>query len=180
MKNKLPTAVCVLIAAVLVIFGLLYGTWSGFCEDRAQVDELLTMENGLLDVLSYRAADGINLCAVAKRHLSAQDEDLVMLERRGRELLLAAEVRAFFTLDHAVADAFDAVSAKLKESASFQQSQRDQRYLDMLTADLSSLRASEVVTAYNQAAADFNRQLSQPVSGTLAALMGVERCPLYE
>ena len=180
MKNKLSTAACVLIAAVLVVFGMLYGTWSGFREERAQVDELLTMENGLLDVFSYRAADGINLSAVAKRHLPAQDEDLIALEKWGRELQQAAEVRASTSLDHAVNEAFDAVSAKLKDTPSFRQSQRDQRYLDMLTADFSSLRASEVVATYNQAAADFNTQLSQPVSGYLAALLGIEKCPLYE
>lgn len=180
MKTRLPTALCVLIALALVVFGLAFGTWSGFREDRAQVDELLTMENGLLDVLSYRAADGINLSAVAKRHLPAQDEDLITLERMGRELQLAADVRTSTSLDHAVDVAFAAVSAKLKETASFQQSQRDQRYLDMLAADFASLRSSEIVSTYNQAAADFNKQLSQPVSGTLAALMGIEKCPLYE
>jgi len=180
MKTRLPTALCVLIALVLVVFGLTYGTWSGFREDRVQVNELLTMENGLQDVLGYRAADGINLSAVAKRHLPAADEDLQELETFARQLQQASEVRASNSLDHAVAEAFEAVSAKLKETASFQQSQRDQRYLDMLTADFNSLRASEVVNTYNQAAADFNKQLAQPVSGWLASLLGIEKCPLYE
>lgn len=180
MKNKLPTALCVVIAVVLVVFGLLYGTWSGFREDRAQVDKLLTMENGLLDVLSYRAADGLSLSAVAKRHLPAQDEDLQELETFARQLQQASEVRASTSLDHTVAEHFSAVSTKLKETSSFQQSQRDQRYLDMLTADFSSLRASDVVNAYNQAASEFNSQLAQPVSGYLASLLGIEKCPLYE
>lgn len=180
MKNKLPASVCVLIAAVLVIFGVLYGTWSGFREDRAQVDELLTMENGLLDVLGYRAADGINVSAVAKRHLPAQDADLTALEKTARELQQAADSRLSITLDHAVSEAFAAVSAKLKETNSFLQSQRDQRYLDMLTADFNTLRASEIVAVYNQAAAEFNSQLDKPVSGDLAMLLGIEKCPLYE
>jgi len=180
MKTRLPTALCVLIALVLVVFGLTYGTWSGFREDRVQVNELLTMENGLQDVLGYRAADGINLSAVAKRHLPAADEELQELETFARQLQQASEVRASNSLDYAVAEAFEAVSSRLKETASFQQSQRDQRYLDMLTADFNSLRASEIVNTYNQAAADFNKQLSQPVSGWLASLLGIEKCPLYE
>ena len=180
MKNKLPTALCVVIAVALVAFGLLYGTWSGYREDRARVDELLTMENGLLDVLSYRAADGINLSAVAKRHLPAADEDLIALERYGRELQQAAEARVSTSLDHVVSEAFTAVSAKLKENASFRQSQRDQRYLDMLTADFNSLLASDVVTLYNQAAAEFNTRLDAPLSGDLAMLLGIEKCPLYQ
>ena len=180
MKFNLPTWLCVVLALGLVAFGLVFGTWSGYREDRADVTALLEADNGLMDVLSYRAADGINLSAVAKRHLPAQDEDLIALEKWGRELQQAAEVRASTSLDHAVSEAFDAVSAKLKDTPSFRQSQRDQRYLDMLTADFNSLRASDVVSAYNQAASDFNSQLAQPVSGYLASLLGVEKCPLYE
>lgn len=180
MKNELPTALCVVIALALVVFGLLYGTWSGFREDRAQVEKLVTMENGLLDVFGYRAADALNLCAVAKRHLPAQDEELILLERCGRQLQTAAELRAAVSLDHAVADAFAGVSVRLKETDSFRQSQRDQRYLDMLSADFATLRASDVVSAYHTAASAFNARLSQPVSGTLAAALGIEACPLYE
>ena len=55
MKFKLPMGVCVLIAIVLVLFGLGYGTFSGFREDRQQVTQLLSGENGLLDALSYQA-----------------------------------------------------------------------------------------------------------------------------
>ena len=178
MNFKLPTALCVLLMVVLVAFGLLYGTWSGYREDRAQVDELL--ENGLMDVLSYRAADGLNLCVVARRHLPAQDEALQELETFSRQLQQASEVRASTSLDHAVAAAFEKVSARLKESQSFQQSQRDQRYLDMLTADWNSLRSSEIVNAYNQAAAAYNAQLDQPLVGALAMWLGIEKCPLYE
>lgn len=180
MKGKIPTTVCVLIALVLVAFGLIYGTWSGYREDRAQVDELLTMENGLMDVLDYRAADGLNLCVVAKRHLPAADEDLQKLETAARQMQQSEDVRALTSLDHAVADAFSVVSAKLKETASFQQSGRDQRYLDMLAADLSSLQSSQIVSAYNRAAEDYNRQLDQPLVGTLASWLGIEKCPLYE
>ena len=54
MKFKLPMGVCVLIAIVLVLFGLGYGTFSGFREDRQQVTQLLSGENGLLDALSYQ------------------------------------------------------------------------------------------------------------------------------
>ena len=180
MKFRIPTALCVLIALVLVAFGLVYGTWSGYREDRAQVEGLLTMENGLMDVLGYRAADGLNLCVVAARHLPATDEDLLQLQEMARRLMEASEVRASTSLDHAAAEAFAAVSDKLKETPSFQQSERDQRYLDMLTADLNSLRASEIVNTYNQAAADYNSQLDQPLIGTLAAWLGIEKCPLYE
>ena len=70
MKPKLSIGVCVLISLALVVFGLLFGTMSGYADDRRQVTALLEGNNGLLDVLSYRGADGLNLCVVARRHLS--------------------------------------------------------------------------------------------------------------
>ena len=178
MNRKLPTALCVLIALLLVVFGLLYGTWSGYREDRAQVEELLTMENGLMDVLGYRAADGLNLCVVAKRHLPF--EEVQELEQFAHQLMQTEEIGALPALDRAVSEAFAATSRKLLETVSFQQSERDQRYLDMLTADLNSLHSSEIVSAYNRAAAKYNAQLEQPLIGTLAMWLGIEKCPLYE
>jgi len=176
--KKLPTALCVLIAVVLVAFGLLFGTWSGYREDRAQVEALVTMENGLMDVLAYRAADGLNLCAVAKRHLPADSAEMQTLEQTARQLQQATNFRP--QLDAELVRAAEAVSAKLAEMESFQQSQRDQRYLEMLRADMSSLRGSEIVSAYNQAAEAFNHQLDEPLTGDLAMLLGIERCPLYQ
>ena len=176
--KKLSAALCAVIAIVFVAFGLLFGTWRGYREDRAQVEAMLTMENGLMDVLSYRAADGLNLCAVAKRHLPAGDELLNTLASTARSLQQAQTFRP--ALDAELAQAVDAVSARLEQLESFQQSQRDQRYLAMLKADLSSLRGSEIVGAYNQAAEAFNRQLDAPVSGHLARLLGFEKCPLYQ
>ena len=44
MKFKLPMGVCIVIAVALVLFGLGYGTFSGFREDRQQVTQLLSGE----------------------------------------------------------------------------------------------------------------------------------------
>ena len=85
MKFKLPMGVCVLIAIVLVLFGLGYGTFSGFREDRQQVTQLLSGENGLLDALSYQGADGLNLCVVADRHLPG-NADVEALRQVSRKL----------------------------------------------------------------------------------------------
>lgn len=40
MKRNLPTGACVLIALALVAFGLIYGTLTGYGEERAQVEAL--------------------------------------------------------------------------------------------------------------------------------------------
>ena len=93
MKIKLPTGLCVLMALALVVFGVFYGTFTGFRSDRAEVEELL--ENGLETVLEYRGADGMNLCVVARRHLPKDDPDVLALEAAARTLqsLFAGEER---------------------------------------------------------------------------------------
>lgn len=181
MKFKLPIGVCILISLALVVFGLVFGTVSGYSDDRRQVTALLEGENGLLDVLSYRGADGLNLCVVAGRHLAADDEDVAALRAAAQRLTDEREPISTKTEEDAKLEAaVDAVGAKLNKTPSFLGSERDQKYLDMLATDLRSLGASTVVTTYNQAAADFNAQLNTPVVGTLATWLGVEPCALYE
>ena len=90
MKRNLPTGVCVLIALALVAFGLIYGTLTGYGDERAQVEALWSGENGLSDVLCYRGADGLNLCVVARRHLPQNDPDVLALEQSAGALRSAA------------------------------------------------------------------------------------------
>ena len=180
MKYKLPTGISVLIALVLVAFGLLYGTWSGYRADRAEVTALLERENGLMDVLDYRAADGFNLCVVARRHLNPGDEALTALESAANALRSESDLAQRCAADKALASAVEAVSAKLGAVASFQQSTRDQNYLTMLTSDLNNLSSSAAVAAYNREAQAFNQELSESPVGALAKLLGMEICPLYE
>ena len=180
MKFKLPMGVCVLIAIVLVLFGLGYGTFSGFREDRQQVTQLLSGENGLLDALSYQGADGLNLCVVARRHLPQDDPAVLALEESAGALRSAGGIAAKKAADSALEADFAAVARELESSASFQASERDQRYLSMLEADLSSLGASQAVSTYNRAASAFNDLLAAPLTGSLARLLGVTPCELYE
>lgn len=181
MKPKLSIGVCVMISLALVLFGLLYGTVSGFSDDRRQATDLLSGENGLLDVLSYRGADGLNLCVVARRHLPTSDPDVAALETAAQNL--RAEKASLVTRrqeDERLEAAAQLVGQKLRATPSFQDSQRDQAYLDMLTTDMQQLSRSAVIEAYNQAAEDFNTQLDKPFSGTIARLLGVKPCQLYQ
>ena len=180
MKKKLPIGLSIVIVLALVAFGLLYGTWAGFKEDFEDVQSILTMENGLMDVLGYRAADGFNLCAVASRHLSADAAELSALRAAAEALRDAKDLNACKAADDALSQSAAAISARLQETQSFQLSQRDQSYLAMLTADLDNLSTSAAVNTYNDAASDFNRKLNAPLSGALGKLLGMEACPLYE
>ncbi len=181
MKWKLPIWLCVVISLALVIFGLVFGTVRGFRDEQAQVTACLESENGLLDVLSYRGADGLNLCVVAKRHLAADDEDVAALETAARGLQSAQTgLQEKKESDAQLESAAARVSRKLKASESFQQSQRDQKYLDMLLSDMQNLSGSAAADAYNQAAESFNELLGAPVTGKLAELLGVKPCALYQ
>lgn len=180
MKIKVPMGISVAVALVLVAFGLLYGTWSGYREDRERVEALLTRENGLMDVLAYRAADGLNLCVVARRHLPEDDPELAQLETAARELQSASDLSACREADERLNQAISAVSAKLQETESFRANERDGKYLDMLTADLNNLKGSAAVTTYNEAAKAFNQKLSESFAGTLAQLLGIRLCPRYQ
>ena len=172
MKFKLPMGVCVLIAIVLVLFGLGYGTFSGFREDRQQVTQLLSGENGLLDALSYQGADGLNLCVVADRHLPG-NADVEALRQVSRKLNAGDE-----TLELSVL--FAKVMEQLRAADSFQQSERDQRYAAMLESDRKNLTENALFDTYNSAAEDFNRKLTTTPVGKLAGLLGVSPCELYE
>lgn len=180
MKKSLPLGLCILISLALVLFGLGFGTVKGYTADRAQVTELLGGENGLTDVLGYRGADGHNLSVVARRHL-IDDADVAELSRMASVLTdetqsLSARKAENDRLDAAV----EAVKTKLEAASTYQQSQRDQKYMAMLEGDLKNLSAADKGSLYNQAAQDFNNQLNAPVSGWIAKLLGVKPCELYQ
>lgn len=180
MKPRLSIGVCVLISLVLVLVGLAYGTYGGFVDDRAQAVELLEGENGLAGVLSYRGADGLNLCAVAQRHL-AGDGDVEALRALARKLADGQGDMAEKTAWNNEMDALvGAIRQKLVDSDSFRASERDQRYLAMLESDLTSLSQSDLKNTYNQAADKFNARLSDTLMGKLARLLGVKPCERYE
>ncbi|MCL1854208.1 MAG: hypothetical protein FWF86_00620 [Clostridia bacterium] len=180
MKSKFSIGVCCVIALALVLFGLIYGTLTGFNDERRQVTALLAVDGGLMEALRFRGADGLNLCMVARRHLAADDPDVRALETAAKNLRdskddLSAQKREDDRLTAAAAQ----VAEKLQGSASFLSSSRDQAYLNMLAADMGYLAESPVIDHYNQTAADFNALLDTRTGGALARLLGVKPCELY-
>ena len=179
MKPRLSTWLALLISFVLVAFGLVYGDVSGYADERAQVNALLEGDNGLLTVAGYRAADGLNLCVVAERHLTG-DTDVSALRATARALLAdEANPAAVKKLDDALSDAFRTVAAKLSATPGFAADTRDAQYLSMLADDFSLYGRHEIYQTYNDAATAFNQKLSAPVLGDVARLFGVVPCPLY-
>lgn len=179
MKPRLSMGVCVLISLVLVLVGLGYGTYGGFADERKAATDLLSQANGLTDVLEYRGADGLNLCVVAERHLTG-DEAVSTLRELSRTLAdSASALSQRRDADKRLDAAVSAVAEKLAQTDSFQQSERDQRYLTLLRGDMQSLSQSAVSDTYNAAAEAFNAKLNNTVMGRLAGLLGIQPCDLY-
>ena len=179
MKSKLSLGVCILISLALVTFGLFCGTWKGFADERAQVDALLHGEDGVNTVLDYRGADGLNLCVVARRHLT-DDPDVAALESAAQSLRstqssLAEKKRQ----DTRLSAAAELVAQKLQATPGFLQSERDKAYLGMLTADMAQLSQNAMITTYNEAAQEFNQLLATRVSGTIAGFLQIQPCELF-
>ncbi|MDD3409640.1 MAG: hypothetical protein PHY12_02405 [Eubacteriales bacterium] len=179
MKFKLPIWLCVVISLVLVAFGLCYGTVTGYADERAHVTDLIAGESGLGAVLSYRGADGLNLCVVAERHLSG-DADVAALQAAAKAAQSeSGALDARKAADAALQSAFAKVAGKLAADPGFQQSERDKRYLDMLQTDFDNLARSGIIKTYNEAVQTFNQKLNKPVSGFIATLVGVKPCETY-
>ncbi len=180
MKPKLSIGVCVLISLALVLFGLLFGTASGFADDRQRVNALLSGEGGVLEMLSYRGADGLNLSVITRRHINGDPESTAIEALSKRLRSAKAPLSEKMKENARLTELLPIVVATLGNTPTFQDSPRDRAYLDMLVTDLDQLARNPVITTYNEAAQDFNAQLDQPVSGTLARLLGVKPCELYQ
>ena len=181
MKPRLPLGVCIIISLALVIFGLFYGTACGFQNDRAQVDAILSGDEGLLNVLYFRGADGLNLCVVARRHLGKDDATISALETAAKALRsLNNALPEKKRQDDQLSAAVTVLSEKLSTTSSFTQSVRDKAYFDMLVTDMNQLSQTPLLDAYNEAAKGFNKQLSAPISGTIARFLRVKPCELYQ
>jgi len=180
MKPRLSVWWSLLICAVLVVFGLVYGNTSGYADERARVNALLEGDGGLMTVLNYRASDGLNLCVVADRHLTGDADVETLRNAANAQLSQQSSVQAARARDKALADAFSRVSNKLAADAGFSASARDVQYRQMIAADFEACGQSDIFAAYNKAAAEFNRQLSVPALGDAARFFGVKPCELYQ
>ena len=179
MKNfKLSIGWCIVISLVLVVFGLSFGTVNGYNDDRAHVTALLEGDSGLMTVVGYRAADGLNLCVVAERHLSG-DADVQTL--RNAANALRAETKSLSAMkraDDALSAAFETVAKKLRANDGFNAAARDKNYLALLSSDFEQYGRHAIYATYNQAATDFNAKLEQNL-GFVAKFFGVKACELF-
>jgi len=180
MKTTGRTALCLLLALLLVAGGLLYGARKGWQAEADGVSALYAAEGGLRAMLALRAADASNLLQVAARHLPPGDELLSALsgarDTLGRE---EASLSEKYAANRRLTQAVEALSPALAQSDSFPEDTRDQNYVTTLTQALNSYEGSGAAQAYNEAAEAFNRRKGRSPSGLAAGLMGVPDAPLF-
>lgn len=178
MKLKLSTGVSILICLVLIVAGLGLGAVRGFSKERENVTSLLEGDSGLMDVLMYRGADGLNLCAVAQRHI-AGSEELAGLESISRSLLASGGTLAEKQeLDAQLDASVSAVVTLLENTDSYRANVRDQGYISMLKSDLAGLNNQSFYSEYSVAADAFNQKLQNTLFGKIAGFFGVRPCTM--
>lgn len=148
MKQVLTTALCVMAALALVLFGLAWGARQGWQDEYALLETLYG------EMRAQQAACAANLEKVARRYLGEGEELLQSLrenpaqgaERLGKHLLTLPQV---------------------------QNSPRDAGYVDSLMRKMDQLSQSGTAQAYKEAASDYDKRLETTLSGLLARAQGV-------
>ena len=169
---KLRACAAFFLMILMVLFGVVFGAYRGWNEERAMVEETWA---GLESMLQARVESAYNVLTVAGRHLP-QDHEAVVRLRNARDTLegensLSEKAAANEELTRAAKD----VLALLVETPSVQQDSRDRMYAESYLPQM--LAQSEEKTAgaqYNIAAAQFNERLSASLSGKIASLLGIE------
>lgn len=169
-----PTAAFVLMLCMLA-FAVCFGAYRGWSQEKARLDEPAASLNAMIRL---RAESAYNLMTVARRHLPEGDEAVESVRACWRML---ADEKGVYALDHKaqasenLTAAAEKLLARLAALDSVKQDSRDSMYVQSLLPQM--LRESEQITAgaaYNQAAAQFNRELRGSYSGMIAMLFGVK------
>jgi len=174
--KKLSAGMSILITVVLILAGLCLGAVRGFNKERAEVIGLLDGKSGLSDALMYRGADGMNLYAVAERHIPGTQELEELRSVSAGMTAPGGTLAEKQELDGKLDGCVSAVLLLLEGTESYQASQRDQQYVTMLKNDMSELSGHSYYTEYSAAAEAFNQKLESSLMGKLASLLGVKPC----
>ena len=180
MKHTGRTFFCLLIALALVLGSLAWGAQKGWQREAQELANMYQQEGGLKSLLELRAADASNLLSVAKRHLNKQDERLQAVAS-ARDVLRSdsASLHKKYEANQSLTEAVSSLSSTFNESASLKADTKDWNYVISLTKALEVYADGDAVSAYNDAASEYNRNMQQSFSGWFAALMGVRKAELF-
>lgn len=169
-----PTAAFILMLLMLVV-AVFIGAYRGWIGEKIRVEQTAADLNVMIKT---RAESAYNLMTVAKRHLPANDEAIqavyacwaVLADESSQHSLSEKAVSS-----QQLTQSAQALLNKLAGLDSVKQDSRDNMYVQDLLPQM--LKESAQITAgaiYNQAAAQFNRELRDSYTGKLAMLLGVK------
>lgn len=175
MKSRL---LAIFLLIILIVFAFVYGAGKGWAKERAQVDAQLSSLQQHLDI---RVETACNILTVAKRHMDSEDLQMLSLSD-ARDLLSGpADLAEKANADQQLTQAAEALLSALSQMPTVQNDDRDRMYVESMLPQM--LRESEsytVASAYNTAAAEYNRRYDQnKLSSTIAGWLGIEHCEVF-
>ena len=174
MKNTGRTFFCLLVAIILVLGSVAFGASKGWKKEAQELSSLYDQENGLKSLLELRAADAGNLLVVARRHMDAQDQRILDVEKARKILLGSGPLTEKYAANQALTSAVNSLSSALESESSLKADTKDWNYVVSLKKALEVYLGGDAAVAYNEAVASYNERMSGSISGWIAShLMGV-------
>jgi hypothetical protein len=169
---KLRAGAAFFLMILMVLFGVVYGAYHGWNEERIQVEETWA---GLESMIQARVESAYNVLTVARRHLPEGHEALLRLQKAKDTLEGNAPLSEKAAANEELTLAAKDVLLLLVQAESVQKDSRDKMYAESYLPQMLSQSEEKTAGAqYNIAAAQFNERLSASFSGKIASLLGVK------
>ncbi|MBE5781854.1 MAG: LemA family protein [Clostridiales bacterium] len=169
---KLRSGVAFLLMLCLVIAALGIGAYQGWSDERKAVEETYA---GLEKMIQARVESAYNLITVASRHLPETDAPMAQLISARDILESNAGLPQKAAANELLSQSAHQILSSLSALPSVQSDSRDKMYVESyLPQMLEESQARTAGALYNTAAAAFNRELEESLSGFLARLLGVK------
>ena len=177
MKTRFPLWAALLICLVLVLGALSWNSVKSYTALREETLAPLQEGGAVVEALSNRGSDGLNLCVVAARYLPGEDPDLTGLETLSRELMESkASPSELMSLSDRQTAAFGVLLAKLESCSP---GEKDREYMNKASDQFQQDDPARAIKSYNRGVEDFNKSL-ESLAGLPARIFGVGLCEKAE
>ena len=168
---KLRSGVAFLLMLCLVIAAVGIGAYQGWRDEKKAVEETCA---GLEKMIQARVESAYNLITVASRHLPQTDAHIAQLTDARDVLESDAPLPEKAAANELLSQSADQLLSALAALPSVQNDSRDKMYVESyLPQMLEESQARTAGAAYNTAAAAFNRELENSLSGFVARMLGI-------
>ena len=168
---KLRSGIAFLLMLCLVIAAVGIGAYQGWSNEKKAVEDTYA---GLEKMIRARVESAYNLLTVAGRHLPGTDAHMAQLISARDVLESDAPLPQKAAANEALSKSAGEILSALSALPSVQADSRDKMYVESyLPQMLEESEARTAGAAYNTAAAAFNRELEESLSGFVARLLGI-------